>query len=94
MLPERTVRTIHVYKGVASVAAPAKMLETLMDETPHIFWIDVSRKKKGLSIDTMYIYIGCVIVVVVDLPRRAILNLVPLVSPIPQHVIVMVLQHL
>ena len=52
------VRTIHVYKGVASVAAPAKMLETLMDETPHIFWINVSRKKKGLSIDTMYIYIG------------------------------------
>ena len=42
----------------ASVAAPAKMLETLMDETPHIFWINVCHKKKGLSIDTMYTYIG------------------------------------
>ena len=44
-------------KGVASVAAPAKMLETLMDETPHIFWINVCHKK-SLSIDTMYVHIG------------------------------------
>ena len=55
MLPERTVRTIHVYKGVASVA---ELLETLMDETPHIFWINVCQKKStmrsrhcGLSIE-------------------------------------------
>ena len=52
MLPERTVRTIHVYKGVASVAV---LLETLMDETPHIFWINVCHKKK--SIYRYYVYL-------------------------------------
>ena len=40
---------------MASVAAPAKMLETLMDLT---YFGLLCFTKKGLSIDTMYIYIG------------------------------------
>ena len=59
----------------ASVAAPAKMLETWMEETPHIFWINVCHKKKSI-----YRYYVC-------LHRSTLLYMSVIVSSYVIHVV-------